>query len=142
MADIAITVASVIKGQNGNALTGLAGVALTQGQVIYIDPADRKAKLADSNASSPANAVAGITLNAALANQPIDYVTADPAFIFGGAAAAGDVIYLSDTAGGLTSTYADILTGSTVIVLGVCVTGGSAGTATINLAPQIGGVKP
>jgi uncharacterized protein YgbK (DUF1537 family) len=54
------------------------------------------------------------------------------------ASAAGVVIYLSsDTAGAATETYADLDSGSTVIVLGSMLT-----TTTMKFSPLVGGVKP
>ncbi len=147
MSDIAITVASVLKGPLpaiGNSLRGIAGVAITAGQALYVDTNNNGVlKLADAASAAPVNAFAGIAEHGALAGQPISYRTNDSAFIFGGAATAGDRIYLSGaTAGGLTLTDGDLATGMLVTCVGVCVTGGAAGTATINLSPTVGGVKP
>lgn len=136
MADISITVANVLKSSAGQQQTGIAGATITAGQALYIDTSDsNKLKLADSNGASPANTVAGIALHASLSGQPISYVSTDTAFTFGGTVSAGDTIWLSNTAGGLTKTFADLATGSTVIVVGVAAT-----TTTMNLSPVVGGV--
>lgn len=136
MADISITAASVLKSSQGQTAVGIAGTTITAGQALYIDTADsNKLKLADSDGTSPSMTVAGISQHAALAGQPINYLTQDPAFAFGGTVLAGDPIYLSDTPGGLTKTFGDLEAGDTVVVLGVAVT-----TTTMNLRPLTGGV--
>ncbi|MFA7301869.1 MAG: hypothetical protein WC069_06185 [Candidatus Shapirobacteria bacterium] len=133
MADIAITATSVLKGSSGNLVTGTAGTTITAGQVLYLDSAN-KLQLADSDGSSPAFTVAGIALNGGAVNQPISYVTSDPALTFGGTVLAGDTIWLSDTPGGMTKTFADLESGDNVIVLGV-----ATATTTINFSPVAGG---
>lgn len=135
MADISITAASVAKSANGSTTQGTAGATITAGQALYIDTTDaNKLKLADSDGTSPANIVAGIALHAALAGQPITYLTSDPAFTFGGTVLAGDTIWLSDTPGGVTKTFGDLEAGDTIVVLGVMTT-----TAVMNFRPLTGG---
>jgi len=137
MADISITASTVLKSTNGQQLYGIAGTTITQGQALYIDTANSNVlKLADSNGTAPANTIAGMALNAASSGQPVAYVGADTAYISGGTLTAGNVIYLSDTPGGITATYADIASGSTVIILGVVNT-----DLTLNLNPTVGGTK-
>lgn len=135
MADIAITAASVLR-STGQILTGTAGATITQGQPLYLDPSVNKLKLSDSNATTPANSCVGMSLNAASDGQPIDYVATDPAYVCGGTLAAGAVVYVSNTPGGITTTYADLASGTTVISLGV-----ATSTTAMNLLPAVGGVK-
>lgn len=135
MADSAITVANVLKSSNGQYVTGIAAVTITQGQYLYLTAANTL-NLADSNGTSPANSVEGCSLNAALAGQPVTYVRTDTALATGATLTSGAVAYLSDTPGGITVVYGDIASGSTVIVLGVVNTAG-----TLNFNPQTGGVK-
>ncbi len=51
MTDLSITAANVLAGGNATIVHGVAGVALTAGQVVYLDKATGKWKLADSNAT-------------------------------------------------------------------------------------------
>lgn len=135
MADISITAANVLKSSSANVTVGTAGTTITAGQALYIDTADsNKLKLADADGTSPVNAFAGISLHASLNGQPIAYVTSDPSFTFGGTVAAGDTIWLADTAGGITKTFSDLETGDKVVVLGVALT-----TTTMYLQPVTGG---
>lgn len=143
MSDIAITAASVLASANVvQKFIGVAGAAITAGQALYKDTANGNVlKLADAITASPANIFAGFALHAAATGQPINYVYVDPNFIFGGAAAVGDTIWMSGAnAGGVTSTVGDLATGWMIWVLGVCNLAGAAGTATINLNPTQGAV--
>lgn len=135
MAAISITAASVLKSSTGQVSVGTAGATITAGQAVYIDTSDsNKIKLADANGTTPANTFAGIALNAASSGQPVSYCTNDTAgFTIGATVLAGDTIWLSPTAGGLTKTIGD-LSGGLAIVVGVMLT-----TTTMNLTPVVGG---
>ncbi len=135
MADISITAGSVLKSVSGSFLRAISATTITAGQFVY-QLANGSIGLADSNGTAPANTVAGVALNGASVGQPIDYVDSDPSLTSGGTLTSGNVIYLSDTPGGMTATYADIASGSTVIILGVVNTDG-----TLNFNPTTGGVK-
>ena len=135
MADISITAASVLASSGGSKTIGVAGASITAGQALYIDTANSNVlKLADSDGTTPANVFAGISLHASLTGQPLQYVTVDPSFTFGGTVLAGDTIWLSDTPGGITKTFAELEAGDTVVCLGVALT-----TTTMNLNPTVGG---
>lgn len=137
MAEIAITATAVLPGANArqNTRTLAAGVTVTQGQVLYLTAAGTLG-LADSNGTTPANSVEGIALTAGSPGQPCTYLTYDTAFTLGGTLTAGQVVYLGNTPGSVTATYADVASGSTVIVLGIAT---SAALMTWN--PQVGGTK-
>lgn len=142
MAAISITAANVLMSTAGTPNTGIAGVAITAGQAIYIDTANSNLlKLADANGTTPANSFAGIARNNADIGQPVDYTGLDSGFGFGGTVNAGDDIWLSPTPGGITKTRADLITGCTVIHLG-CALGatGATNVTTMNLKPSVGGV--
>jgi hypothetical protein len=137
MADISITSSDVLASSQASYFDGIAAAAITAGQVVYKTAANTY-NLSNATGSSPVNSTAGIAANNAAAGQPIRIVASDPAFVFGGAATAGEVLYMSpNNAGGITGTYGDLSSGNTVIVLGLCVTGGAAGTAAIALAPSL-----
>lgn len=136
MADISITAANVAATNPTGSNRGIAGATITQGQPLYLDSADNRLKLADANASASTKVPVGISLNAASAGQPVNHTNADASFTVGATLSIGDVLYLSNTAGGITATYGDLSTGSAVIVLGVMVT-----TTTANLNFTIGGTK-
>lgn len=137
MADISITAANVLKSANQGTLTGTiaAGVTITQGEYIY-QLANGTFGLADSNGISPANSVAGVALTGGSPGQPVVYTTSDSALVFGGTGTSGAVLYLSNNAGNVTATYADLASGTTVITLGIVNTDG-----TLKFSPIVGGVK-
>ena len=137
MATISITAASVLKSSTGSVSVGVAGASITAGQSVYIDTSDsNKIKLADANGTAPANTFAGIALNAASSGQPVSYCTNDSSgFTIGATVLAGDTIWLSPTAGGITKTESDLIAGCTKIVIGNMLT-----TTTMNLNPNVGGV--
>ncbi len=138
MADLSIVAASVLATSTAplQYLPAAAGVTITQGQVLYKTTLNTLG-LADSNGVSPANTFEGISLCGASPGQPVIYVKADATFTFGATSTSGLVLYLSNTAGGITATYSDIAAGSTVITLGTVLTGGT----TMILSPIVGGVK-
>ena len=75
MADISVT-ASSVKPANANTVIGrgTAGGTITAGQVVFADSADSyKIKPALSSTAAQANAVVGIALNGASADQPVAY---------------------------------------------------------------------
>lgn len=110
MADLVITATSVVAGVGAKTTEGTAGEAITAGQVVYYDSTARTYKLADCNSGTAAARIpAGIALNGAAANQPVEIVTEGPVTI-GATVTAGVGYYLSATAGGICP-VADLTTG-------------------------------
>ena len=135
MADISITAANVLKSSNGVILRATSAATITAGSIIY-QLADLTVGLADSNGTTPANSVFGVAINGATSGQPVNYVATDTGLTFGGTTTVGLVLYLSNTPGAVTSTYADLASGSTVIALGV-----ATSSTVVNFNPTTGGVK-
>lgn len=145
MADLSISAPAVLKSASAPIQSGVAasGVTITAGQYLYkLTSPDANGNtqlgLADSNGTAPANSIEGCALNGASPGQPVDYVKLDSNLNTGASGVAlGATAYLSDTPGAITVTYADIASGSTVIVLGNFVS-----ATNMNFAPIVGGVKP
>lgn len=116
MADITVTAANVKAGANAVVKTVTAGVAINAGQVVYQDTSDKKYKLADADAQATAR-VAGIALNDAAADQPLEVQT-DGDIDVGGTVVVGEVYLVSVTAGGI-APEADVLTGDYVSIIGI-----------------------
>lgn len=115
--DVTITAASVVKGSGAATVTGIAGVTITAGQVLYIDTSNSSVmKLADADSTSLTAGAAGIALHAALTGQPITYLTQGPITI-GGTLVAGTWYIVSATAGSLTKSV-DQTTGWLPCLLG------------------------
>lgn len=143
MAEITIVPADVLPSASAQIQQGIAEVAIVQGQTLYVDTASQnELALATASGAAPANVLAGIALNAAAPGQIINYVSRDPALIIGSILTAGEDLWLSPTAGGITATVADVVSGDLKVYVGNVNLGGAANVATINFNPVQGGVMP
>jgi len=118
MADISITAANVVAGASASVEDGIAGAAITAGQVLYKDPTDKRFKLADSNsATAAARSPVSIALHAAAIGQPIRSLRHGPITI-GGTLVPGVAYYLSDSPGNLCP-VADVGSGEYSVFIGM-----------------------
>ena len=117
-ADVSITAASLVPGANAQFREGVAGVAITAGQLLYIDTTTNTWKLTDANASATTADVDGIAANTAGAGQPLKIITADDDLTLGGTTAEGTIYIASATAGGI-APAADLVSGWYAIVVAV-----------------------
>lgn len=121
MADITITAASVVAGAGARTENGIAGAAVTAGQIVFLDSATTgKWQLADADAATAAargQGKIGVALNGAALNQPLAVQTEGPITI-GATVVAGTAYYLSPTPGGI-APLADILAGDYVTLVGI-----------------------
>ena len=139
MADLTVTPASVIPSANAVIAIGTAGATIVAGQTLYIDTANSNVlKLHDSDGSALTSTLAGIALGGAASGQQVRYVTQDPALVLGCTMAVGDTLWGSETAGGLTATFADFEAGDFITVVGICTVANS--TINMKLIPA-GAVK-
>jgi len=133
-ADVSITAGNVAASSTAQIMRGVAGAAITAGQLLYIERATNTLKLADANSgTAEARIVAGIALNSAASGQPLHYVVKDPALTLGGTSAKGTIYILSATAGGV-APAADLTTGWFPHVIAV-------GVSTTVVAFDAGGVR-
>lgn len=101
-ADIAITAANLTPSSSAVTRDGIAGVAITAGQLVYKDTADNKIKLADANgASALIRTPIGMASNTAGIGQNVRYIISDPDLTLGGTVSNGSAYVLSATAGGI-----------------------------------------
>lgn len=134
MTDISITAANVVSGSDAVVEHGIAGAAITAGQVVYLDSSTNKYGLADSNSATAAvRAPRGVALNGAAADQPLA-IQRSGAITIGGTLTAGVAYYLSDTPGGICP-VADVGSGEYSVVLGM-----AASASVLNLDIQASGV--
>lgn len=134
MADLSITAASVLAGAGALITHGVAGAALTAGQVVYLDEATDSFKLSDSNSATAAvRDVDGITLHAAAPGQPIAVHTRGPITI-GATLAAGQTYAASETPGGI-EPVSDLGSGEYPTILGM-----ATSTTVLNVKIQSAGV--
>lgn len=118
MADLSITAATVLMSATGKKAEGIAGAAISAGDILYKDTADgNKLKLADSNVTGKTD-VCGIALADAAIGQPVHYCLSDPALAIGATVAIGAIFILSATPGGI-APAADAASGMELVILGV-----------------------
>jgi hypothetical protein len=118
MADLSITAANVAKGSDAIVEQGTAGATITAGQVVYLDAADGRYKLADcDSATAAAKNPRGIALHGASNGQPLSILKGGDITI-GATLTAGTAYYLSPTAGGICP-LADVLSGDDPILIGL-----------------------
>ena len=118
MADLTITAANVVAGSNARKTSGIAGVAITAGQAVYLSSTTGKYLLADTDsATAEARVPVGIALNGAAAGQPVEVQTSGDITI-GATVAAGVAYYLSGTAGGICP-VADVASGDYPSIIGM-----------------------
>lgn len=136
-ADLSITAANVIPSANAELYRKTAAATITAGQTVYLLAAGTVG-LADANGASPLYNVYGIAVTGGGAGQVITVCRKDPALVIGATLTIGDTLWLSATAGGITITAADNVTGMYVTALGV-----AGSTTAFNFNPTAAGaVKP
>jgi hypothetical protein len=112
MADLSVTPASVRP--FGEILRGTAGGTITAGQTIRRNTSNQFVVSSDDSALNAATA--GIALNGASANQPVDYMNAG--LIDMGATVAVGKVYVQSTSGGV-APVDDVAGGEFITVLGI-----------------------
>jgi hypothetical protein len=121
MADLSITAANV-KLVSGPTEAMKSGATLTAAQAVYQEAATKKAKLADNDsATAEVRAIYGLTLNAALADQPINVAKNGAVVDLGAILTAGVDYYLSGTPGGI-CVRADVVSTDDPIRIGMALT--------------------
>ena len=118
MVDLVITAANVIPASDAVTELGVAGATITAGQVVYLDSADAKYKLADADSATAAiRSPIGIALNGASNGQPLK-IHKSGSIVTGATMTSGLAYYLSKTAGGI-APVADIAAGGYSVFLGI-----------------------
>lgn len=129
MADLTITAANVVPAAGSAKSTGTANDTITAGQTINKDPTDGLIYRSDNNSATAARRrVDGIALNAASANQPVDFITSG-GLTPGATVVIGTIYCLSGALGGICPA-ADLVSGMETTVLGIA-------TAVNNIALNI-----
>lgn len=118
MADLAITAANVVPGANAQKEVGVAGEAVTAGQLVYLDATSKKWMKADADSATvAARRALAIALTGSALNQPV-VVQRGGDITLGAVLTPGVAYYLSGTAGGICP-VADIGTGEYVCLVGL-----------------------
>jgi hypothetical protein len=132
MANLVLTPANVVPGDNANPQRATAGVAVQAGDLVYKDTTG-KLQLSDADGAAAAQAVQGMAVNSAGAGQPANFVTEDDDLDTGGAAVEGLPYFLSATAGKMCEA-GDLATGMRSIFVGIGKADGK-----LNFKPVVGG---
>lgn len=121
MATLTITAANVQHQSNAALRSGIAGVAITAGDVLYLDEATSTLKLSQSDTAVKADAV-GIAANDAAIGQPVSYQVSGTITLGTGAFLQRGRIYIvaNDVAGGI-APDSDVGAGDYVTILGVAI---------------------
>lgn len=111
--DLAVTASSVVPGARAKPYGGnqLAGVAITAGQLVYLDAASNTFKLADSDASASTSQVLGYAANSAAVGQFLVVITEDDDYTPGATLSTSAPIYVVSATAGAIAPSADITTG-------------------------------
>lgn len=119
MADISPVAANVVKYDGAEIAQGTAGETVTQGMTVYKKAADGLLWKADCTSAAEA-LIVGVSLNSALAGQPITYLKSgglNP----GAAVVVGTTYGVTDTGGGI-SDIADRGADDFITLLGIATT--------------------
>lgn len=120
MADLTITAASVVAGENSVSRQGRAAETLAAGKVVYLNSTSKKWGLADNNSgTAEVRRAVGIALNGAALDQPV-VVHTEGDITIGATLTPGTEYYLSDTPGGICP-RADLASGEYVCQLGIAI---------------------
>lgn len=133
MANLALTASLVVPDEGYSWLTGIAGEAVTRGQLVYLKASDTRYWVGHCETSAATAAVSGISLVDAAAGQPIIVMTGGIVTI--GATVAVGTLYLLSTAG-LFMPHGDIATSDWITYAGVGTT-----AAKIKLGIHVSGVQ-
>lgn len=118
MADLVITAANVIPGDNAVIDHGRAGEVVTAGKTVYFNLVTKRMDLSKSNhANAVARVLKGIALHAAAVGQPLAFQTGGDLNV-GAVLTLGAAYYQSETAGGI-QPAADLAVGETVALIGL-----------------------
>lgn len=134
MAVITLTGSAVLKSDSADAVEGIAGATIQQGNYLYKDAADNKLKLADATSAAKA-AVVGMAITGASDGQPVKYVAAGDMTVDN--TAVGAVYVISATAGKM-CLVSDLVSGNFVTIVG----GGKTATSMRLAITQLGVAVP
>jgi hypothetical protein len=118
MTALSITAANVLAASGANVENGVAGAAITQGEVVYRNSTNSKYGLADCDAAtSGVREAYGIALNSASDGQPQQVLKSGDITI-GATLTVGLAYYLGATAGEIVP-YADLVEDDYIVFIGV-----------------------
>lgn len=117
MANLVITPGSVKASFGARQVTGVAGVAISAGQALYLDT-DGTYKLAIATTLAQAN-FKGVALCESVAGQPVVVARRDSDLDLGATLAVGEAYCVSSSTAGAIAPFSDLGTGDFVSLVGV-----------------------
>lgn len=111
------------------------GATISAGQSVYLDAADSKYKLADSNASSATAAIKGVAVTPGVDTGYGYVATSGSIILVGTTMAVGSTYYVGGTAGTIVPDGADLATNDYVSRIGT-----AASTTQLDLAVKATGI--
>lgn len=121
MADLTITAANVLKGTNAQTAFGTAGATITAGQPLYADSTDSFKLKPAIGTSAAASKCVGISLHAALDEQPVHYLVSGQ-YTVGATVVLGQTYVVSASAAGGIAPISDLSSTNYPSILGIAVT--------------------
>lgn len=123
MAAISITASEVLPGSDTTLTHGIAGAALTAGQLGYLDTSVGTYKLWDANDSSVNTKQPVFIMTSAASGQPVTVAQAGSTITTGATAAlTPGAVYVGGATAGSIHPVADLASGWTTCIAMVCVT--------------------
>lgn len=119
MADLVLVPAEVLPGTGAAYTSGVAGVAITAGQVCYLDTAAKQMKLADANGTAQTAVVKGIAMHGATPGQPLTLQSGGEITLGVGAALVVGGLYVLSATPGMIAPVGDLAAGHYTDLLGV-----------------------
>lgn len=136
MADLVLVPAQVLPGAGASFTYGTAGVAVTAGQVCYVDTAAKQMKLADANDTTLTATVKGIAMHAASPGQPLALQSGGELTLGAGAAMVVGELYVLSANPGMLAPVADLAAGHYTVLLGVATSATSLRLQVLNSGVQ------
>jgi len=134
MADISQTPGNVAPSGTSPQFTAAAAVAIVAGQPCVVT--NDSITLSDANGAAAVRTCNALSTSGGGVGQRVSYVKADSGINIGATLVSGGEYYVSENAGAITATKADVTSGSTAIVIGV-----ATSTSLLNFNPTVGGTK-
>src|SRR5262245_41901097 len=119
MAELTIGPSQVLSGPDADFFQGIAGQAVTAGQVCYLDSLSNRLRLADANGSQDSAEVVGIALHQAASEQPLRIQTNGTLTLGATAAPGNSTVYIAGATPGGIAPVADKVAGWYTSIVGV-----------------------
>lgn len=136
MPDLVLVPAQVLPGPGATYAYGVAGVAITAGQVCYLDAATKQFTLADANGTVTTATAKGVAMHASSPGQPLTLQSGGEIVLGAGAAMVVGGLYVLSANPGMVAPSGDLAAGHWTTLLGVAVSATNLRLAVLNSGVQ------